>query len=128
MISTTKLLTVIVVVLALLSISAILYSQFYTMRESYNSEIKYSFSKSPIAYDYSCDQNDQQVYFVIKNVGTKTVSDLSFSISNPLCKGSLPSLPTVLDSNSSISFYAESTGLNGTMTLSGNNTYIQIAF
>ena len=122
-----RFLTVLVIVLAVLSVSAVLYSQYFASA-SYNSSIKYAFEKSPLAYDYSCDQNDQQIYFVIKNEGPKLVSDLSFSLSNPLCKGSLPLLPKTLNASSTLDFYAQSATQNGTLTISGNNTFIMVSF
>ncbi|MHB1907908.1 MAG: hypothetical protein ACYCQJ_03430 [Nitrososphaerales archaeon] len=120
--------TVLVILLAVSSVSAVLYSQYFAASKSYNSSIKYTFEKSPLAYDYSCDQNDQQIYFMIKNVGSKLVSGLAFSLSSPLCKGALPLLPNVLNASSTLDFYAQSATQNGTLTISGNNTFVVISF
>lgn len=121
-------LSIAVIVLAISAVSAIAYTQFQASRDNYNSKIQYSFIKTPVAYDYSCDENDYQIYFVIDNIGSKNVIDLSVSITNPLCEDAVPPLPASLNASSSLSFYVQSTQQNGTLTLSGNNTFVQISF
>ncbi|SRR5579875_2814225 len=129
LVSSSRILTIAVVVLAIVAISGLAYNQYVTLRDSYNSEIKVSYFKSQPAYDYSCGSPDYQIYFTIANTGEKKVVDLSISLSNPLCVGSLPtSLPTALNASSTVSFVAQSTSANGTLTISGNNTFLQVKF
>jgi hypothetical protein len=123
-----KVLSILVVVLAVLAVSVIAYTQILLVRNSYNSKIEVSFSKSPVAYDYSCSSNDYQISFVIKNTGSKSVVGLSVSITNPDCNGGVPSLPPILNASSTISFDAQTTTENGTLSISGNNTFVQIRF
>jgi hypothetical protein len=127
-----KILTIVAIVVAAIAVFAVLYSQILIAKDSYNSQIQVSFSKSPPAYDYSCDESDYQIHFAIKNIGAKDVVGLSISISNPLCVGGVPPLPQTLNASSStgslLSFYAQSTNQNGTLTISGNNTFVQANF
>jgi hypothetical protein len=111
-----------------IAISAFAYNQLIVSRNSYNSEIQYSVSRSPVVYDYSCDEYDYQIHFVIMNSGVKNVLDFSASITNPLCVGGNPILLRTLNASSTLSFYAQSTNPNGTLTISGNNTFVQIKF
>jgi hypothetical protein len=128
MLSFSRVLTIAVIVLAIIALSAFAYATYLTSIYSYNSAIQYSFTKSPSSYDYSCDVNDTQIFFTIKNSGTKNIVGLSLSITNPLCVGSLPVEPSVFNASSSLNFFAQSTSVNGTLTLSGNNTYVPINF
>lgn len=128
LIQVSKILTFAVVILALLAIIAVAYSQILVEKNSYNADIQVSVVKSPVVYDYSCDENDYQIHFVIDNIGSENVRDLSISITNPICVGAVPSLPQTLNSSSTLSFYAQSTRSNGTLTISGNNTFVQIKF
>jgi hypothetical protein len=124
-----KILTLIVIILAIAAVSALVYSQFNTMKDSYNSKIKVTFVKSAAAFDYSCGTSDYQIYLVVDNTGAKNVVDLSVSITNPLCSGGIPGiLPKSLNASSKMSFTAESSTENGTLTISGNNTLVQINF
>jgi hypothetical protein len=128
MVTISRALTVAVIVVGVAALVSITYSLILAGQNSYNNDIHVSFSKSPATYDYSCGTNDYQIYFVLKNLGTKVVTGLSISITSPLCVGSVPSLPTTLDASSSLSFEAETTSENGTLTISGNNTYVLINF
>ena len=114
--------------MAIIAISVFAYSEIQIMKDSYNSKIEVSFSKSPVVYDYSCRANDYEIYFVVSNVGPKKVVDLTFSITNPLCVGSIPALPKTLNASSTMSFYAQTTTENGILTISGNNTFMQVNF
>ena len=128
MVTISRVLTVAVIVFGAAALISITYTQILASQNSYNREIHVSFSKSPAAYDYSCETNDYQIYFVLKNLGTKVITGLSISITNPLCVGSIPELPTTLTASSNMSFEAETTTENGTLTISGNNTYVLINF
>lgn len=128
MISLSKILTIAVIVLAIAAVASLAYIQYAAMKNSYNAKIQVSFVKSPVAYDYSCNTNDYQIYFMIDNTGSKNVADLSVSISNPLCVGAIPSLPKILNVSSTLSFYAQSSAENGTLIISGNNTFVEIKF
>lgn len=128
MIPFSKVLTIAVFLLALVTVSLISYNLFQASRSSYNYEIKYSFSRFPFVYDYSCDENDYQIHFVITNSGQKNITNFSTSVTNPLCVGGNPMVPQTLRAFSTISFYIQSTSANGTLTVSGNNTFVQIMF
>jgi hypothetical protein len=128
MISKSRILTLFVICLGIVTVGALVYTQFFSIRDSYNPEIVYSFTKSPVTYDYSCEVNEYQVQFVIKNTGPKNVDDLSVSITNPDCEGSLPVFPSAFNSSSTLNFAAQTTAENGTLTVSGNNTFVQIMF
>ena len=128
MVTTSRILTVTVVVLAIVTVSALAYSQFLTNENSYNSKILVSLIKSPPVYDYSCSESDYQIYFVIRNIGLKNVVGLSISITNGLCVGAIPPLPDTLNSSSTMSFEAQTTTANGTLTIAGNNTFVQVKF
>ena len=116
------------VVLAAVAVSVVSYNQVLTSRNSYNSEIRYTFTRSPVTYDFSCDENDYQINFVITNAGEKNVMNLSASITDPLCVGGIPILPQTLNASSTISFYVQSGSANGTLLISGNNTFVQVKF
>lgn len=128
MVTVSRVLTIAVIVLGVTALFSITYSQILTNQNSYNREISVSFSKSPVTYDYSCETNDYQIYFVLKNLGTKVVTGLSISITNPLCVESTPALRTTFNDSSTLSFYAQTTTENGTLTISGNNTYVLTNF
>ncbi len=128
MVTISRILTIAVIVLGVVALVSITYSQILASQNSYSREIQVSFSKSSVAYDYSCGATDYQIYFVLKNLGTKVVTGLSISITNPLCVGSIPTLPKTFNASSTLSFYAETTTENGTLTILGNNTYVVINF
>ncbi len=123
-----KILTIAVIILAVAAVSGIAYTQLLAMKNSYDSKIDVSYTKSPVVFDYGCNTNDYQIYFVIHNIGSKNVVDFSVSISNPLCVGGTPSLPQTLNASTTMSFEAQSTAENGTLTISGNNTFVQMNF
>ncbi|MDG6997508.1 MAG: hypothetical protein JRN15_00145 [Nitrososphaerota archaeon] len=128
MIGLSKILTIAVFVLAASTASVVVYNQFQASRNSYNSEIRYSFSRSPFVYDFSCGENDYQIHFVISNAGEKNITNFSVSVTNPLCVGGNPILPHTLKGLSTVSFYIQTTSPNGTLTVSGNNTLVQVRF
>ena len=68
------------------------------------------------------------MHFVITNTGDENVVNLSASITDPLCVGGFPMLPPTLKASSTISFYVQTTTSNGTLSISGNNTFVQIRF
>jgi hypothetical protein len=121
-------LTILVIVLAAIAVSVLGYGQLLASRNSYNSEVRYSFVRSPVTYDFSCGENDYQIHFVIANTGQKTITNFSASITSPLCVGGIPILPETLNASSTISIYAQSTNANGILTISGNNTFVQVKF
>jgi hypothetical protein len=122
-------LTVVVIILAIIAVFVLTYVEYNAMGNSYSSEIRVSFAKSPAAFDYSCGESDYQIYFVIDNTGTKNVADLSISMTNPLCSGGIPSnLPKMLGASSTLSFEAQSSTVNGTLMIRGNNTLVEVNF
>jgi hypothetical protein len=128
MVTTSRILTIAVFVLGIAALVSITYAQFVANQNSYNREISITFSKSPAAFDFTCKTNDYQIYFVLKNLGSKAVTGLSISITNPLCEVAIPLLPKTLNASSSISFEAQTEVQNGTLTVSGNNTFVQVGF
>lgn len=128
MIALSKILTIAVFILAAITVSVVSYNQFQASRDSYNSEIKYSFSRFPFVYDYSCSENDYQIHFVVTNTGEKNITNFSVAVTNPLCVGGNPLLPETLKALTTVSFYVQSTSPNGSLTISGNNTLVQVKF
>lgn len=128
MISLSKSLTILLFAFLAVTVSVISFNQFQVSKNSYNSEIEYSLSRSPVVYDYSCNENDYQIHFIITNVGEKNVANLAASVTNPLCLGGNPILAKTLNASSSFSFYVQSTNPNGTLTISGNNTSVEVRF
>ena len=117
-----------VLVLAVITVLVVGYEQFQISKRSYNSEIKYSFSRSPAVYDYSCNEYDYQMRFTFSNMGEKNVEHLSVTVTNPLCVGGNPILSTSLNASSTLGFYLQTTNPNGTLTITGNNTLVRVRF
>lgn len=123
-----RILTIAVMILAIVTVSAVSYNLLRASDNSYNLEIKYSFSRYPLVYDYSCGENDYQLYFAISNTGEMNVENLSATVTHPLCVGGNPILAPTLNASSSVDFYVQTTNPNGTLTISGNNTLVRIRF
>jgi hypothetical protein len=121
-------LTIILVASACITVLGFLLGQIQFNREEYQSEMRYSFTRIPLRYDYSCDEDVYGLYVNLSNNGSKMVQGLQASITNALCVGGTPPLPSVLKPNQSIQFYVYSTEQNGTLTVSGNNTDVFIRF
>jgi hypothetical protein len=129
LLTTNRILTYAVVAVAISAAAGLAFSQFESASNSYSQEIAYSVQRLAPTYDYSCNEPVYGIHVTLKNNGTKTVSDFNVAISNPLCVESVPStLPSELAPQSSINFYVSSTGPNGTVTVSGNNTLVEIRF
>jgi hypothetical protein len=123
-----RFLTILVVAAAVAALTLVYFEQMEGIQQSYNSEIGFSVSKEQGSFDYSCDQPFYGLYLKVSNEGSKVVSDFSISITNPLCKGAVPPLPSELLPSHSIAIYLYSTEQNGTVTISGNNTMIFLKF
>ncbi len=121
-------LTVIVIALACVAVLIVALGQFQYDREEYQSYIKYTFTRQYLQYDYSCDQSVYGLYIVLTNSGDKTVQNLQVSVTNGLCVGAIPPLPSALNASQSIQFYVYTTVPNGTVTVTGNNTDLSIGF
>ena len=117
-----------VLVLAVITVLVVGYEQFQISKRSYNSEIKYSFSRSPAVYDYSCNEYDYQMRFTFSNMGEKNVEHLSVTVTNPLCVGGNPILSTSLNASSMLGFYVQTTNPNGPLSITGNNTLVWVRF
>jgi hypothetical protein len=129
MVTLSRALTIGVIALAIIAVSILAYTQFNIITNSYSSKIRVTFVRSPETYDYSCGESDYQLYFVVDNIGSKSVADLSLSITNPLCSGGVPpNLPKILGASSTLSFEAQSSNQNGTLTITGNNTLVEVNF
>lgn len=123
-----KFLTIALVILAIITVSVVSYNLIQSSKNSYNSEIKYSFSRSPLVYDFSCGENDYQIHFTITNIGEKNVEHISVTVTNPICVGGSPVVPASLNASSALDFYVQTTNPNGTLTISGNNTLVRVRF
>ena len=120
------LLTVVLVVLASISIIVLMKEQSETSSE-YQS-ISYSFARISLRYDYSCDENVYGLYIGLTNNGSKFVQNLTVSVTNGLCVGSVPPLPSFLSQRQTIHFYVYTSSPNGTISVTGNNTDFSIRF
>jgi len=120
-------LTAIVVVLASVSALLIVLGQVQENQDEYMS-VEYSFSRIALRYDYSCDENVYGLAITLTNNGTKLIQDFNVTITNGLCVGSVPPLPSLLSPGQSIQFYLYSSSPNGTVSVTGNNTDILIHF
>lgn len=123
-----EILSIAVIILVAITVSVLSYNLVRASENSYNPEIKYSFSRSALIYDFSCSENDYQVHFTISNTGEKNVEQLSATVTNPLCVGGNPILPSSLNASSTLDFYVQTTTANGTLTISGNNTLVRVIF
>lgn len=123
-----RVLTIALVLFAIVATGAAAYSYFTSTIYSYTPSVKYSISKISPEYDYSCSQPIQGIYVILDNSGAKSIQGFAVSVSNPLCKGAVPPLPSQLGGNASLKFYVYSTETNGTITVRGNNTLLQIKF
>ena len=122
-----KFLTITVVVLASFSILVIVLGQIEQSREEYQS-LGYSFTRIALRYDYSCDESVYGLSVDLSNNGEKLVQNLSVSVTNGLCVGSVPPLPGSLSPGQSIQFYIYTSAPNGTISVTGNNTDLLINF
>ncbi|MDG6997449.1 MAG: hypothetical protein JRN52_16160 [Nitrososphaerota archaeon] len=123
-----RVLTALLVVVAIAALALVVSSQVEQARIEYNISIEYSLSKQGGNFDYSCDEPFYSVFLRVSNNGSKVVNDFTISISNGLCKGAVPPLPSSLNSGQSIQIYLYTTKQNGTITISGNNTLIYVNF
>jgi hypothetical protein len=114
--------------MAIAALLSVIYVQSYIAGNAYGASIKYTISRDQPGYDYSCDEPVYGIYVSLSNNGTKTVSYFSVAITNPLCAGSVPPLPSDLTQFQALKFYVYSTAPNGTVTISGNNTLVEIKF
>ncbi len=125
---TGRALSLLVIIMAIVAVGSLVYAQVVVVGNAYDGSIKYTFSRLEPEYDYSCNQPVYGLYVSLWNNGSKTVSDFSVTISNPLCKGAVPPLPDILTQSQELNFYVYSSQANGTVTVSGNNTLVQIRF
>jgi len=128
LLSLNRILTIVLVIIAISGISITAYILEENVMNAYDSEISYKIMKLPLAYDYSCDTNNEEVFVTITNMGSKAVTDLTVSVSNPVCVGSVSGLPSMLNKSSTLSFTVSSTETNGTIIVAGNYTLVTINF
>ena len=126
--SLSRILTITLAVVAIAAVSVTIYIAEENVINSYSSEISYQITKLPVAYDYTCDANNQEVNVVLTNKGTKVVADFSVSVTNPVCAGAVPELPSAFNQSSTLKFSVFSTNTNGTITVAGNYTLVSINF
>jgi len=118
----------VVVAGAVIAFGGVVLGQVLQDTPNYGTELRYSLERIQLRYDYSCDENVYGLYLVLNNSGPKTVSSLSITLTNELCVGAIPSIPNTLSANESLKIYLYSTESNGTITISGNNTELNIGF
>jgi hypothetical protein len=111
-----------------ISAGAVILGQFLLNSPNYGPELRYSLTRIPLRNDYSCDQNVYGLYLVLNNSGPKTVEGLSIVLTNELCVGAIPTIPASLSPGNSLKVYLYSTAGNGTITISGNQTQLNIQF
>lgn len=121
-----RVLTILVVILALGFAATLIFTNLEAQNQY--GALTYSVSKLSPEYDYSCDEPVYGLYVILSNNGSKAIADFSVSISNPLCKGAVPPLTNVLLPSQHLGLYLYSTQENGTLTVSGNNTMVEISF
>ena len=123
-----RILTIILVVLIASTAVVLGIGYYQQVQAAYQSNLKYSFSRIVLQFDYSCDTNVTGLYLSLTNAGTKVVQDLNIQITNPLCVGAVPPLPSSLNASQTIKMYLYTTVPNGTITVTGNNTVLSIKF
>lgn len=121
-------LTILLIIVASAGVLAFVLGQIQFDNDAYQSNIEYMFSRLSPSYDYSCDENVYGLSVSLKNNGDKMVQDLQVSVTNELCVGAIPPLPSSLNQNQSIQFYVYTTQENGTLSVTGNNTNLFIRF
>ena len=129
LLSLNRILTITLVVIAIIAASVTVYILEENAINSYGSEISYKVTKLPLTFDSSCGTNSEEVGVSLTNMGSKTVTDLTVNVSNPVCVGAVPvDLPTMLNKSSTLTFSVSSTDMNGTITVAGNYTLVTISF
>ena len=123
-----RLLTIAVVVIVSISLTALISEQFVQNRSNYAPYMRYSLSRIPLRYDYSCNENVYGLYLVLNNSGLKVVQNISLSITNQLCVGAIPPIPDSILPGQTLKVYLYSTSENGTISISGNETELLIQF
>ena len=113
---------------AVIAFGGIILGQVLSVTPNYGNKLRYSLERIQLRYDYSCDENVYGLYLVLNNSGAKSVSGLSVAMTNELCVGAIPPIPNTLSPNESLKIYLYSTESNGTITISGNNTELNIGF
>jgi len=123
-----RVLTVVLVVMTSAALVIIVLGQMELSSDEYQSNISYSLSRVALKYDYSCEENVYGLYLNLTNLGTKIVQNFQVSVTNELCVGSVPPLPSYLNPGQSLQFYLYTTSPNGTISVTGNNTNLFINF
>ena len=121
-------LSVIATVVVISAASVFLYSYLDSSGTNYANNLKYSITASPIGFDYSCNERVYSVYLTLANAGNESVQHLSLSVTNGICEGAVPPIPSTLVPAQSLAIYLYSDVENGTVTVSGNNTFLTIKF
>lgn len=116
------------IIFAIAGISIFVWSATYEAEMSYQNHLHYTLAKQALSYDYSCDQRVYDLSLVLTNNGSKVVNDLSISVTNGLCEGAVPPLPSSLLPQQQLSIDIYTTSVNGTITVTGNNTALFIPF
>jgi hypothetical protein len=121
-------LTILLILVVASTVIVLVLGQVEQNANEYQSYIKFSYSRLYLTYDYSCDQNVYGLYLTLTNAGSKMVSNFSVSVSNALCVGSVPPLPSTFYPSQSLKFYVYSADQNGTVSIMGNNTNLLVSF
>ena len=116
----------IVLVLGASVVFAVSYIEF--SKSNYKDSIKYSLTENQIGFDYSCNERVYSLYLVLTNDGPKLIQNLSISVTNGICEGAVPPIPTSLPPFRNVSLHLYTNTQRGSITVSGNNTLLTIKF
>jgi hypothetical protein len=123
-----KTLTLLLIVFAAIGVGLFVWNASNQSQLSYQDHLEYSLTKTKLGYDYSCDQNVYSLNLVVTNAGSKLLNDISVSVTNPLCVGAVPQPPNSLASGENLTMDVFTTTVNGTITITGNNTFLLVPF
>ncbi len=123
-----KILTIMLIAFAIVGVGLFVWNESNQSQMSYQRYLNYSLTKTKLSYDYSCDQQVYSLDMVLTNDGNKLVSDLSVSVTNALCVGAIPQLPDSLVPSQQLAVDIYTTSVNGTITITGNNTVLLVQF
>ncbi|MGA2875412.1 MAG: hypothetical protein ABSE82_07725 [Nitrososphaerales archaeon] len=123
-----KILTIMLITFLIVGVGLFVWNESNQSLLSYQRYLSYSLTKTKLSYDYSCDQQVYSLNIVLTNDGDKLVNDLSASVTNALCVGAIPQMPDSLAPSQQLAVDIYTTGVNGTITVTGNNTVLLVQF
>ena len=123
-----RILSILLILFVVAGVGLFVWNEVNQSQLSYQNHLDYSVTKTILSYDYSCDQQVYGLNMVLSNNGSKLVNDLSVSLTNELCVGAIPPLPDSLAPHQQLTFDIYTTSVNGTITITGNNTVLLVRF